>query len=484
MPRHRTARRSATAPPARHSTLLEWPTPRKAPAARRGNRPRSQRSPRRHPSAPPPAISGLCAPPRGPPSSEAFAARSCRSRPEPQGDRSEPPDRADVERPGLCGGIMKSRTSSTAMAIIFGFGLHPAVCADEKAEQPSAPSAPQAQGSPPAAPSQPPVKVSAPPTAEEVEALRREIEELRRQIQTLRDQLRAGLASGQGMALGAAPGETASAIPSPPPAPGLPAAPPAAASQTSNYFNPSISVIGNYLGVGGSNGTENLPSSSLRESEVSFQAIVDPYARADFFLSFGEEGVDVEEGFLTFTSLPGGLLTKVGKMRAAFGKVNTLHNHVLPWTDRPLVTRNLVGGEDGIDDAGISVARLIPNRWIFLEATGQVFRGDAGPDENPLFRTSRRAQASYVGHLRGYQDLSESTNIDLGASVSRGYDATGLPQDIDDMTTRLVGVDATLRWRPLQRSIYHSFVARSEVVWSRREQPNGVQKANGFYVSG
>ena len=52
-------------------------------------------------------------------------------------------------------------------------------------------------------------------------------------------------------------------------------------------------------------------------------------------------------------------------MRAAFGKVNTLHNHVLPWTDRPLVTQNLVGGEDGIDDAGISVARLIPNPWIF-----------------------------------------------------------------------------------------------------------------------
>ena len=33
---------------------------------------------------------------------------------------------------------------------------------------------------------------------------------------------------------------------------------------------------------------------------------------------FGEEGVNVEEGFITLTSLPGGLLTKVGKMRAAF----------------------------------------------------------------------------------------------------------------------------------------------------------------------
>src|SRR5207244_6197333 len=79
------------------------------------------------------------------------------------------------------------------------------------------------------------------------------------------------------------------------------------------------------------------PLLQMHESEAAFQAVVDPYARADFFISFGEHGVDLEEGFLTFTELPGGLLTKVGKMRAAFGKVNSLHNHVLPWTDRPLV---------------------------------------------------------------------------------------------------------------------------------------------------
>src|SRR5947199_2187996 len=47
-------------------------------------------------------------------------------------------------------------------------------------------------------------------------------------------------------------------------------------------------------------------------------------------------------------------------MRSAFGKVNTMHNHVLPWVDRPLVTNNLVGGEDGLDDAGVSIERIIP----------------------------------------------------------------------------------------------------------------------------
>ena len=97
-------------------------------------------------------------------------------------------------------------------------------------------------------------------------------------------------------------------------------------------------MIGNFLGATGSNPVNPEPALQMPESEVSFQAVVDPYARADFFLAFGEEGVDLEEGFLTFPTLPGGLLMKVGKMRSAFGKINTLHTHVIPWTDRPLVT--------------------------------------------------------------------------------------------------------------------------------------------------
>ena len=123
--------------------------------------------------------------------------------------------------------------------------------------------------------------------------------------------------------------------------------------------------------------------------------------------------MELEEGFVTFPALPGGLLFKAGKMRAAFGKVNTFHNHQITWTDRPLVTDNLVGGEEGISDAGLSVARLIPNPWLFLEATGQVFRGDSGE----LFHSSKRGDLSYVGHVRGYQDISESTNVDLGVVV-------------------------------------------------------------------
>ena len=111
-----------------------------------------------------------------------------------------------------------------------------------------------------------------------------------------------------------------------------------------------------------------------------------------------------------------------------------------------------------------------------------MFRGDSGE----LFTSSKPGDLSYVGHVRGYQDINENTNIDLGASYARGHNASGVVDgsDLGRFVTQLGGVDATLRWRPLQRSIYHSFIGRSEVVWSNRQQPEGEQHSTGFYVSG
>ncbi len=346
---------------------------------------------------------------------------------------------------------MRPRVSCRAVAVLMAVGLPAAtIMAEEQGVQPAA--APVAQAVPPTS-----------STQEEIETLRREIEDLKNQIRALRDQVGAGLAPGQ-------------AIAPPPSAPILAPAPPAASSQTSNYFNPSVSVIGNYLGVGGSNGTKNLPSSSLRESEVSFQAVVDPYARADFFLSFGEEGVDVEEGFVTFTSLPGGALAKVGRMRTAFGKINPLHLHVLPWPDEPLPIVNLLGGEEGWIGTGVSGAFLIPLPGdVFSEATVQVLRGDSGE----LFAAPERGDLAYNGHYRVFGDLSEATNLEVGLSYGQGPNSL-----VTRSKTRLEGVDATLRWKPLRTATYRSASFRGEFIRSRREDPLGDQTADGWFLSG
>ena len=242
----------------------------------------------------------------------------------------------------------------------------------------------------------------------------------------------------------------------------------------SKVFNPDISLIGNFLSVAGRNGVAPSDAFALEEAEATFQAVVDPYARADFFFAYSEEGVEIEEGYVTFPSLPGGFLAKAGKLRASFGKVNTLHTHALGWADRPILTQNFLGGDEGLADMGLSVSRLIPNPWLFLEATGEVFRGTS----EGVFEAHEKSDLSLGARLRSYVDLSDATNLELGGSFAAGGNDVG-----PGYSTRLIGADASFRWRPLRRSD-RRFLARTELVWSQREQEEGTARAFGTYLSG
>jgi len=300
--------------------------------------------------------------------------------------------------------------------------------------------------------------------------LKAQIEQLRQQLQALQEKV-TKLEAAQPAAAPAQPPVT-------PPQPALPepvqAPPGGAAPLTSKIFNPDMAVIGNFIGAAGNNSIEPMPALKLNEAEASFQAVVDPYARADFFLAASPEGLEVEEGFITFPTLPGGLLMKVGKMKAQFGKVNTMHSHVLPWVDEPLAMKNLLGGDEGLNDSGISVSKLIMNPVLFLEATGEIYNG-----ENDVFRSYKRSDLTYVGRLRGYRDVTESTNLDVGTSYAYGHNDTD-----PEATTKLFGIDATFRYRPLQQGLYKRALVRTEMFWSNREQPIGDAKAFGAYVSG
>ena len=243
-----------------------------------------------------------------------------------------------------------------------------------------------------------------------------------------------------------------------------------------NVFNPDISVIGNFLGIAGHNAVDPQPSLQLKEAEIGLQAIVDPYARADFFLTFGSTSgsVGVEEGYITFLNLPADLLVKVGKLKGAFGKLNTEHTHARLFADVPLNMTNLLGGEDGIDDAGISVSRLIPvPGGIVLEAPAQLFQGTS---EN-LFEAHSRNDVEPLFHLKGYGDLSEDSNLEIGGSWTQGNNLVG-----PGFRTSLTGIDATFRWKPLRRGLYHSLLVRGEWTLSERETPTGTVRADGYYA--
>jgi hypothetical protein len=296
----------------------------------------------------------------------------------------------------------------------------------------------------------PPVPTPAPtPAEEQVKAQEARIRKLEEEMQALKAAQTA--AKPEPVQLGGAGGAAAKAM------------------------NPDLSLNGDFLGSMGHNDVRPVPSLEMHELELGVQSVIDPYARGDAFISFGENGVNVEEAYLTLTALPGEFVGRIGKLRAAFGKVNSTHNHALAWTDRPLVTENLVNGEDGIDDMGLSLSRILPAPGdLFLEATAQVFRGDSGE----LFKSSRKNDLSYVGHLRSYEDLTENTNLEVGYSFAQGHNDLG-----HDFLTRLNGLDLSLRWKPLRRSIYNSLLWRSEFVWSRRDQLQGQERAFGLYSS-
>jgi hypothetical protein len=315
--------------------------------------------------------------------------------------------------------------------------------------------------------------------ADQLRDAQAEVQRLKQELDALRAQYDARLTALEQKltALSAAP---VAAVPAPPPAaPVMSSTPPAGSSKV---FNPDIAVIGNFVGVAGKNPNSDQPTLNLSEVEASFQAVIDPYARADFYLAAGPEGLEIEEGFATFNTLPGGLLLKVGKMRAQFGKINTLHTHALATADRPLVTQNLVGGEEGISESGLSVSKLIANSALFIDVTGEVYYPNS-----EVFQSTERSKLAYVGRLRAYRDLTEATNLDVGGSYAFGPSAAQPAVTVSngDLSTQLAGFDATFRYRPLRRAIYQRFMARTELVWSRpRNAGVAGETAFGFYGSG
>ena len=216
----------------------------------------------------------------------------------------------------------------------------------------------------------------------------------------------------------------------------------------------------------------------FHEAEVAVQSVVDPYARADFFLSVardpaGKFGLDLEEGYLTSLDLPAGLQLKAGKFRTSFGKINNVHPHALPFISMPNVYVRYLG-EDGLNDEGLSLSWLVPNPLDFYqELTVEATRG---PDDNPSFVRSDVDRYLYLAHLKNFWDLTDNATLELGLSGAGG-------QNDSAFATVLGGIDLTYKWKPLRFNTYQSLVLQAEVIWSNKRLPgNETMKSWGMYA--
>ncbi len=178
-----------------------------------------------------------------------------------------------------------------------------------------------------------------------------------------------------------------------------------------------------------------------REIELNLFGQIDPYASAYVRIEAGEggrgqeTGVSLAEAALTLLTLPYGTQAKLGQVRTRFGYSNEIHEHDLPWVDRPNVLRNFLGDE-GLVEKGVEVT-IIPDLPFYLQGLVGVFNGD---NETSFGRGSLRSPL-VTARLRTFLELSDTSGIQFGISGATGQ--TG-----EEHRSSLLGVDLKYKYRP------------------------------------
>ncbi len=243
-------------------------------------------------------------------------------------------------------------------------------------------------------------------------------------------------------------------------------------SRSLQALNPEISLNGDvYASIQSENpGTNNFIP---REFELAFISALDPFTRARVFLAAEEEGgrievfpdggeegegggVAVEEGYVEWVALPGGVGLKVGRFFQQFGQLNRWHSHAIQFQSRSLPHLTFIG-EESLAQDGASVHWLLPTGGSgAYEATVEVTRSR----NEILFGESHGL--SYLGHMNAFWQLSASTDLDVGVSALFG--------DYEDLAgrygNRLFGAEMSFNWAPPERSLYSGVVVRGGVMLS------------------
>ncbi len=238
---------------------------------------------------------------------------------------------------------------------------------------------------------------------------------------------------------------------------------------------PDISAIGSFAAAydsydvgarsprGSPYAQKGQPAFRFEELELGLQSVVDPYARADAFISFTPEGVDVEEAYLTTLSLPAGLQLKAGKFFSPFGRLNQQHPHIWDFVDAPLAAQRVLA-TDVLSGPGVDLAWLTPLPWYTeLHGAGQNTAPEGQPDD----------RLTGLARLVTYVPVSDGTTVGLGVSAVRRSERAGAFRDVG-------GVDLYVRSRPIATRSYVTL--QGELYGRKFRNVNDGATAGGGYA--
>lgn len=206
--------------------------------------------------------------------------------------------------------------------------------------------------------------------------------------------------------------------------------------RSANLLNPEISATGDVRVIARD---ESPPRDNAiaREFEFSFQSDLDPFSKTKIYMTFENEEVGIEEGYIYWSGLPGRIRADVGKFRQQIGDLNRWHLHALPETEYPLVYQRFLG-EEGLSGIGLSLYTALP--ISIAGGTHEVVLQGTTSESEPLYAGGR--QPTLLGRIQNFWQLSPSSYAQVGFTATGGNNAD------EDLRSRLMGVDFRFTYRP------------------------------------
>jgi hypothetical protein len=239
--------------------------------------------------------------------------------------------------------------------------------------------------------------------------------------------------------------------------------------RSASLANPEVSITGD-VRAGIDRPGPQTRSFIPREFELGLQSALDPFSVAKVFISYSEEGVDIEEAYAYWTGLPGHFRVDFGKFRQQVGELNRWHLHALPEDEYPLVLQRYLG-EEGLSATGVSLYAPLPfsGRAGTFEWYGQMTRGD----NTTLFAAGNRP--AFLSQLSGFWQFSRSTYAQLSVTGIYGENADS------SLKTTVGAVAARFSWRPPEQAKYKELTIRSEMfAFHRQIAGTGPTRLGGY----
>jgi len=194
-----------------------------------------------------------------------------------------------------------------------------------------------------------------------------------------------------------------------------------------SVFNPSIGFVGETLfsynnrplsQTGNGSGRPGGYDVNLRSVELNAAASVDPFARGYIVLNAdvdpitGDATTRVEEASIVTTSLPWNLTVQGGRFFGEFGRLGYIHDHELPFVNRPMVLDQYIGGESRTDGVQINYLLPIPHYVSLTMGAGTQFGGTTSnvSDFRPF------GGLAFWGRSSTYFDLTPNISLEPGIS--------------------------------------------------------------------